>query len=158
MRILAALGGNFKSSCEVNQKFQRFLLFFSTPHHTKGNQAAGQNRARIGAYCVVQTLYLRFDYTGVWPHSGFEIRPTLIALVILVECARIIVYRSQKKKKKKKKYPRPPHTPHQEWTLPVSRQVTQEIAIFFFSQRRWPRFPRGIFAEMKMRNSFQFAI
>ena len=29
----------------------------------------------------------------------------------------------------------------------VRRQVTQEIAIFFFSQRRWPRFPGGIFLQ-----------
>ena len=59
-RILAhTLGGNFKSFCEVNQKFQRFLLFFFIiPHHTKGNQAAGQNRACIiGAYRIVQALY-----------------------------------------------------------------------------------------------------
>ena len=57
-RIILAhiLGGNFKSFCEVNQKFQRFLLFFSIPRHIIGNQAAGQNRARIGAY-VMQTLY-----------------------------------------------------------------------------------------------------
>ena len=53
------LGGNFKSFCEVNRKFQRFLLFSSIPHHTKGNQAAGQNHLRIGAYRVVQTLAYR---------------------------------------------------------------------------------------------------
>ena len=50
------LGGNLKLFCEVNQKFQRFLLFFSILRHTKGNQAAGPNLARIGVYCVVQTL------------------------------------------------------------------------------------------------------
>ena len=43
-RILGyTLGGNFESFCGVNQKFKRFLLFFSVPHH-KGNQVAGQNR------------------------------------------------------------------------------------------------------------------
>ena len=63
-RILAhTIGGNLKSFCEVNQKFQRFLLFFSILRHTKGNQAAGQNRARIGAYRVVQTLY--YNLRGV---------------------------------------------------------------------------------------------
>ena len=50
------LGGNFESFCKVNQKFQRFLLFFSIPRHTKGNQAAGKNHACIGAHRVVQTL------------------------------------------------------------------------------------------------------
>ena len=35
---------------------KRFLLFFSILRHTKGNQAMGQNRARMGAYRVVQAL------------------------------------------------------------------------------------------------------
>ena len=53
-RILAhTLGGNFKSLCKVNQK-----LFFSIPHHTKGNQVAGQNCACIGECRVVKTLYM----------------------------------------------------------------------------------------------------
>ena len=53
-RILAhTLGGNFKSLCKVNQK-----LFFSIPHHTKGNQMAGQNCAAIGECRVVKTLYM----------------------------------------------------------------------------------------------------
>ena len=43
---------------EVNQKFKRFFCYFSLYRAIqKGNQASGQNRARIGAYCVVQTLY-----------------------------------------------------------------------------------------------------
>ena len=60
-RILAhTLGGNLKSFCKVNQKFQLFLgFFFFIPRHTKGTQAVGQNHTRIGAYrvvCVVLTL------------------------------------------------------------------------------------------------------
>ena len=52
------LGGKFESFCEVNQKFQHFCSFFSSIScHTKGNQAAGQNRACIGVYGIVQTLY-----------------------------------------------------------------------------------------------------
>ena len=61
-RILACHthhGGNFKSFCEVNQKFQRLLLlFFSIPRHTKGNQAAGQNCARnrcVSRRCKIHT-------------------------------------------------------------------------------------------------------
>ena len=64
-RILAhTLGEYFKSFSEVNQKFQRFLMFFSIRRHTKGNHAAGKNRARIGPYPVVQTLYI-----GTLSHS-----------------------------------------------------------------------------------------
>ena len=55
--ITHTLGGNFKSFCQLNQKFQRFWLFSSTLRRTKGKQAAGQNRSRIGAYRVLQTLY-----------------------------------------------------------------------------------------------------
>ena len=57
-RILThTLCGNFELFCEVNQNFMHFLLFFSIPHHTKRNQVAGQNRALIGAYRVMLTLY-----------------------------------------------------------------------------------------------------
>ena len=60
--------GNFKSFCEVNQKFKHFFFLFFVfcfsfiPRHTKGNQTARQNRARIGAYRIVQTLYSEFDH------------------------------------------------------------------------------------------------
>ena len=67
-RILAhTLGGNFKSFCEVNQKFQRFL-FFSIPRHTKGNQAVGQNCERIGAHRVMP------GNQGFWIYLYFRIR------------------------------------------------------------------------------------
>ena len=36
-----------------------FVVFLHTAHYKKGNQGAGQSRARIGAYRVVQTLYYR---------------------------------------------------------------------------------------------------
>ena len=43
---------------DVNQKFQHFfVVFLYTTPYKKGNQVAGQNRVRIGAYRIVQTLY-----------------------------------------------------------------------------------------------------
>ena len=90
-RILAhththTLGGNFKSFCEVNQKFQLFfLLFFSIPHHTKGNQAARQNHAPIiGAYRVVQTLYCNGCIE-------FEASPIKFAFHFIFLCRRWLV-------------------------------------------------------------------
>ena len=38
-------------------KSSSIFFCFSIPRHTKGNQAAGQNRACIGVYRVMQTLY-----------------------------------------------------------------------------------------------------
>ena len=57
------LGGNLKSFCEVNQKFKRFLLFFSIPRHTKGNQAVEQNRAGRCVSRRANPLYESVDVT-----------------------------------------------------------------------------------------------
>ena len=60
-RILAhtlTLGEKFKSFCVVNQKVQEFfvVVVFPIPRHKKGKPGGGANRARIGAYHVVQNL------------------------------------------------------------------------------------------------------
>ena len=88
MRIILAhtLGGNFESFCEVNQKLQRLLLFFLIPRHTKENQAAGQNRARIGAYRVVQTLY--------WHHERWKYFNILMSLLGLLTLACLFLIES----------------------------------------------------------------
>ena len=38
-------------------KVQAYFVVFSIPRHAKGNQAAGQNLARMGAYHFAQSLY-----------------------------------------------------------------------------------------------------
>ena len=60
--------GNFKSFCEVNQKFKHFCFFFvflfflyTTPYKRKPNGKA-KSCAYICAYHIVQTLYSEFDH------------------------------------------------------------------------------------------------
>ena len=60
IKILAlTLGGNFKSLYEVNQKFKHFCCCCFSLYCAiqKGNQVAGQNRVRIGAYYILHTPY-----------------------------------------------------------------------------------------------------
>ena len=40
-QVTNTLGGNFKSFCEINQKFKRFLLFFSILRNTKRKPSDG---------------------------------------------------------------------------------------------------------------------
>ena len=78
--------GNFESFCEVNQKIKRFVVVFSLYRAIqKGNQVAGQNCVRIGAYCVVQTLYC-YSCSVLVYHSNHWCRlyPTLSTACTLI--------------------------------------------------------------------------
>ena len=54
----------------MNGKFKSFLMFFLYRAIQKGNQAAGQNRARIVAYRVVQTLYIEGLHDAVRTYTS----------------------------------------------------------------------------------------
>ena len=63
-RILVhTLGWNLKSCYEVNPNNSLFCCFSPYRAIQTGNQRAGQNRAHIGVYRVVQTLYTMIQTT-----------------------------------------------------------------------------------------------
>ena len=80
-RILAnTLGGNFNSFYEVNQKFKRFLLFFSIPRHTKRKPSGGAKSSAYG--CVPPHANPKVG-SGVRP-PPFLFYPTLFIKASLI--------------------------------------------------------------------------